>query len=401
MPQDPNLYGQRAPKRQKKETALPSSLAFTAELSSLISTSRTPASTSTSASTSRTGTARPRPSKSKTDDIFAGVRAKRKAERQERDRDDGKLVLKEVATTEEEKNALIAARRRMEEKARLYAAMKRGDYVPKEGDAAPLVDFDRKWAEAQQAQEDKKENGAAPGSTSSSSDDDEEEELSDDNIDREIITFLDDLGRTRTGTRADRLRMERRLRARAHGAAELEHMSARPAAPAPERLILGDAVQTAAFRAADGDDAMARLAARRDRSPTPPPAVHYDAGREIRTKGVGFFRFSRDEAARAAEMESLARERAATERAREQQQQAGDAGTSGAEVGAQSGGGKESRAAAARRREVEERRRLIEERRRAAGEKRARKMADTFLEGLAVDLGSGGDGRGKDEAEGG
>lgn len=380
MPQDPNLYGQRAPKRQKKETALPSSLAFTAELSSLISTSKTPTSTSTSTSTSKTGTARPRPSKSKTDDIFAGVRAKRKAERQERDRDEGKLVLKEVTTTEEEKNALVAARRRMEEKARLYAAMKRGDYVPKDGDAAPLVDFDRKWAESQQAQKDKKKNGAAPDSSSSDDDDDdvEEEDLSDDNIDRELITFLDDLGRTRTGTRADRLRMERRLRARAHGAAELEHMSARPAAPAPERLILGDAVQTEAFRAADGADAMEALARRRDRSLTPPEAVHYDAAREIRTKGVGFFHFSRDEAGRAAEMASLAREREATERARD-------------------GAGRGGEEKEARRREVEERRRLIEERRRAAGEKRARKMADNFLEGLAADLGSGGDGRGKEE----
>ena len=49
--------------------------------------------------------------------------------------------------TEDDKTERARARRKMEEKARLYAAMKRGDYVPKEGDAAPLVDFDRKWAE--------------------------------------------------------------------------------------------------------------------------------------------------------------------------------------------------------------------------------------------------------------
>lgn len=350
MPQDPNLYGQRAPKRQKKETSLSSSLAFSAELSSLISTS-------TSSGTGA-GTARTRPSKSKTDDIFAGVRAKRKAERRDRDRDDGKLVLKEVATTEDEKNALLAARRRMEEKARLYAAMKRGDYVPKDGDAEPLVDFDRKWAESQE----KHSHDANP--SSSEDDDDEEEDESDDNIDREIITFTDDLGRTRTGTRADKARMERRLRAREHGAAELEVMSARPRAP--EALIRGDAVQTEAFRPAD-EAAMEALARRRDRSLTPPEATHYDAAREIRTKGVGFFQFSRDEEVRKKEMEALAAERETTERERD----------------------KKGEEREARKREVEERRKLIEERRRAAGEKRAKKMADSFLEGLAADLGGG------------
>lgn len=352
MPQDPNLYGQRAPKRQKKETCLPSSLAFSAELSSLISTSKTPNTTTTAG----LGTARPRPSKSKTDDIFAGVRAKRKAERQERDRDDGKLVLREVTTTEDEKNALLATRRRIEEKARLYAAMKRGDYVPKDGETEPLVDFDRKWAEAQEKYQ------HINNYNSSSSEDDEDE--SDENIDREIITFTDDLGRTRTGTRADKTRMERRLRAREVGAAELEVMSARPRAP--EALIRGDAVQTEAFRPAD-EAAMEALARRRDRSLTPPEATHYDAAREVRTRGVGFFRFSKDEEVRKGEMEALAAEREATERERERK-----------------GEGRE-----ARKREVEERRRLIEERRRAAGEKRARKMADNFLEGLAADLDGG------------
>lgn len=360
MPQDPNLYGQRAAKRQKKAAPLPSSLAFSAELSSLISTSKTP-STSSIASTLGAGTssARPRPSKSKTNDIFAGVRAKRKAERKEHhDGDDGKLVLKEVTTTEEEKNTLLAARRRMEEKARLYAAMKRGDYVTKEGEAEPLVDFDRKWAEAQDK--------PGAGASSSSDDDDDDEDDSDDNIDREVITFVDDLGRTRTGTRADKARMERRLRARELGAAELEVMSARPRAPAPEALIRGDAVQTGAFRPAD-EAAMEALARRRDRSLTPPEATHYDAAREVRTKGVGFFQFSRDEEVRTREMEALAAERERTEKERE----------------------KKGEDREARRREVEERRKLIEERRRVAGEKRAKKMADNFLEGLAADLGTG------------
>lgn len=355
MPQDPNLYGQRPPKRQKKQTSLPSSLAFSTELSSLISVSKTPTSSSSSPSSAAI-TARPRPSKAKAaDHIFAGVKAKRKAEHQDRDRDGGKLVLREVTTTEDEKNALLSARRRMEEKARLYAAMKRGDYVPKEGDAAPLVDFDRKWAEAQD--DDKPDNGPSSGE-----DEDDEGDDDDDNVDREIITFTDDLGRTRTGTRAEKNRMERQLRAREYGASELEHMSARP--KAPERLIYGDAVQAEAFVAEDFD-AMEALARKRDRSLTPPEMTHYDANGEIRTKGVGFFQFSRDEETRKKEMEGLAAERARTERER----------------------GEKEEERGARKKELEERRRIIEERRRVAGEKRAKKMADNFLEGLAADLG--------------
>lgn len=341
MPQDPNLYGQRAPKRQKKEIALPSSLAFSSELSSLI------ANKSSSSST----TARSRPSKSKPD-IFAGVKAKRKAERKERDRDEGKLVLKDAVGTEDQKKENEATRRRMEEKARLYAAMKRGDYVPKEGEAAPLVDFDRKWA---QAQEDGKEE-------SSSSEDDGGDDDDDDNVDSEIIEYTDEFGRTRRGTRAEVARMERQQRVRAYAAHESETMSARP--KAPENVIFGDAIQSEAFHATD-EEKMEALARKRDRSMTPPEMKHYDANSEIRTKGTGFFQFSKDEETRQKEMASLEAERLNTERERERKDE---------EKGK-------------RKREVEERRRVIEQRRKELGQKKARKIADSFLDGLAADIG--------------
>ncbi|KAG8405673.1 hypothetical protein J3459_021582 [Metarhizium acridum] len=122
MPQDPNLYGQRPAKKQKKNTALSSSLDFTAQLTSLMSNSTSAASTS----------GRTRPSKEPKDDIFRSSKPKQQSSR----KDDGKLVLKEVAGTEEETRNLARARRKMEDKARLYAAMKRGDYVPKENEAA-------------------------------------------------------------------------------------------------------------------------------------------------------------------------------------------------------------------------------------------------------------------------
>lgn len=386
MPQDPNLYGQRAPKRQKKETALSSSLAFSAELSSLISTSKSSsnsnkknktldplaelAAASTTPSSAAAAAARPRPSKSKTD-IFAGVRSatKRKSNNNndEAERAGGggaKLVLKEVHGTEDEKNELAAARRKMEEKARLYAAMKRGDYVPREGESAPLVDFDKKWAETR----DQGKDNAASSSSSDGDDDD------DDNIDTEIIEYTDEFGRTRRGTRAEQLRQARRAHARDYTAAELERMSARP--KAPERVIYGDAIQADAFRAVD-EDAMEALARKRDRSLTPPEMKHYEADREIRTKGVGFFQFSKDEETRTKEMANLAAERETTERERRRREEEKEV----------------------RRREVEERRRVIEERRRQVGEKRAKKMADSFLDGLAADLGGDG-GTAKEEKKG-
>ncbi|POS73260.1 hypothetical protein DHEL01_v208345 [Diaporthe helianthi] len=343
MPQDPNLYGQRAPKRQKKEIALPSSLAFSSELSSLIANK-----------SSASNTARPRPSKSKPD-IFAGVKAKRRAEKQERERDEGKLVLKDAVGTEDQKKENEAARRRMEEKARLYAAMKRGDYVPKEGEAAPLVDFDRKWA---QAQEDGK------GQDSSSDDGDEDDDDDEDNVDNETVEYTDEYGRTRRGTRAEVARMERQQRVRAYAAHEAETMSARP--KAPERVIYGDAIQSDAFRAAD-EDKMEELARKRDRSMTPPEMKHYDADSEIRTKGTGFYQFSKDEETRQGEMASLEAERLNTERERTRRDEEKER----------------------RRREIEERRRLIEQRRKELGEKKAKKIADSFLDGLAADMDMG------------
>lgn len=365
MPQDPNLYGQRAPKRQKKATALPASLAFSSELASLISSSKSTVSSasaladSTASTKSTIQAARPRPSKAQ-NDIFVGVKAKRKAEKadrtRDRDRDQGKLVLKDVHGTEDEKNQLASARRKMEEKARLYASMKRGDYVPKEGEAAPLVDFDRKWAEKTQQQNHHQ--------ASSSSEDDGGDES--DNNDTELITYTDEFGRTRTGTRAEKSRMERRLRANEYTTTELERMSARP--KAPQRLIHGDAIQAEAFVAHDIEQ-MEAIARKRDRSLTPPEMKHYDANAEIRTKGVGFFQFSKDEETRTKEMAELTKERETTERERQKRDEERDE----------------------RRREVAERRRLIEERRKEKGTKRAQKLADDFLDGLAGEMGDGKD----------
>ncbi|KAL7946568.1 hypothetical protein V8C42DRAFT_39813 [Trichoderma barbatum] len=328
MPQDPNLYGQRPQKRLKRK-ALSSSLDFTAQLTSLISNAAPQGSTSTAS-----GRARPKQSK---DDIFRGTTKSKKtvSSTKERDAKSEKLVLKEVAGTEEETQELERAKRKMESKARLYAAMKRGDYVPKENEAAPLVDFDRKWAETVEGKDDYE--------TSS----DEDANGSDG---EEMVEYEDEFGRTRRGTRADKEKMERRIRRGLLGAEELERMSARPSAPS--NLIYGDAIQAMAF-APDDPEKMEELARRRDRSATPPEMKHYDADHEIRTKGVGFYKFSKDEETRANEMQSLEEERLRTEEQRKERE--------------------EQRAA---------RRREIEQRRKDMGERRAKRQADSFLDGL-------------------
>lgn len=318
MPQDPDLYGQRPQKKQKRDANLSTSLGFTAQLTSLMSNASSGAS------------ARSRPVKDRKDDIFKNTKQKRT-----KDSDNGtkKLNIKEVTGTEDETKELARGRRRMEEKARLYAAMKRGDYVPKEDEAAPLVDFDRKWAQGEEDKED----------YSSSSDEEADGG-------REMVEFEDEFGRVRQVTKAEKDKLERRERRGLLGAEELERMSARPSAPT--NIIYGDAIQSMAFNAEDPEK-MAELAQKRDRSATPPPAQHYDADWEIRTKGTGFFKFSKDEEARRAEMESLAEERIKTEEQRR-----------------------------VREEQKETRRREIEKRREEMAARRAKKQADSFLDRL-------------------
>ncbi len=236
------------------------------------------------------------------------------------------------------------AKRKMEEKARLYASMKRGDYVPptdgrtnKEENA--LVDFDRKWAEEQE--------GGNGGKDETSSDDgggDSEEE--------ELVEYEDEFGRQRRGTRAEAARELRKRNAQAYATEELSQFSARPSRP--ENLIHGDTIQAAAFNPDEPIAAqMETLARKRDRSMTPPEEVHYDASKEIRSKGVGFYQFSKDSDGRKQEMEALERERAETERGRREREERKEA----------------------KKKQVEERKKMI-------ASKRGEKLADRFLDSL-------------------
>ncbi len=326
---DSGLYGVRKPKNTPYEISSSSSLAFSSTLSSLLAT---PSNT--------TSRGRPRPSKNK-EDIFTSHNrnAKKRAARDVEDMDDdgGRIVGKDLGGVDA--NILHRSRRKMEQKAKLYKKMKQGGHEEEEGDS--LVDFDRKWAERE-----------AKGKGEQSSSD-----IESDDGQGEMVDYEDEYGRARRGTRAEAESMERKKRNKIIGAADLDRMSARPAMP--EKLIYGDTVQTMAFNPEDEIvDKMEEIARKRDRSMTHPEMKHYEADKEIRTKGVGFYSFSKDEGVRMAEMEALEKERSETERVRKE-----------------------------REAKKEKRRQEIEERRRAIGEKRAKKQADSFLEQLSADMG--------------
>jgi hypothetical protein len=352
-----SLYGAARPRKLKgSEISASNSMSFTTQLSSLIATASTqrgrPAAGAASART-------------KKDDIFAthNRNAKKRALKDLEDRDgsdggDGGLAQKHSTSgggVDDE--TWRRAKRRLEDKARLYAAMKRGEV--EDADERYAVDFDRKWAEAQ-------ERGEGDGAAEQDDDDDDDDGGDDEEI---MVEYEDEFGRTRRGTRAEAAREERRRKQASDLAAEPDRFSARPRMP--EQIIYGDAIQAAAFNPdRDAAERMAELAAKRDRPATPPPDEHFDSRREIRTKGVGFFQFSADGEERKRQMEELERERVETERRR-------------ADV-------------AGRR---EERRREVEARKKAIAEKRGKARADRFLDGLLGEVGDKIGGDGGDAAE--
>jgi hypothetical protein len=195
----------------------------------------------------------------------------------------------------------------MDEKARIYDDMKKGLYLAGDSDddeqydpSKPedylarlrrkgregLVDFDRKHA----AEEENKQ------------------DLSDDD-NASIISYEDEFGRTRRGTRAEAAEASRAIDEANGGKVGQERW--RPARP--ENLIYGAAVQAEAFNPdATIASHMSHLAARRDRSATPPEQKHYDADWEVRNRGTGFYAFSTDEKDRAQQMEELSRVREET-----------------------------------------------------------------------------------------
>ena len=233
----------------------------------------------------------------------------------------------------------------MEDKVRIYNAMKRGEYIGRDDyDDRGLVDFDRKWAQGQNE-------GRGDSGDDSDSDDQPDE-------DDEVVEYLDEFGRLRKGTKAQAAREERIKSMRDNLTADQERSSARPSMPS--NLIYGDTVQHSAFNPDQViADRMAEIAKKRDKSATPPPETHYDASAEIRNRGTGFYTFSKDAEERKKEMDALEKERLQTENTRKEKQDQKNQ----------------------RKKEIEERRKLI-------ADQRAKAQADKFLNDFDLESGS-------------
>ncbi|KAK5071271.1 hypothetical protein LTR64_007774 [Lithohypha guttulata] len=200
---------------------------------------------------------------------------------------------------------LHRSKRRMEEKVRMYNAMKRGEFVKRDDgfDDRGLVDFDRKWAQTQYNQDD-----------SDLSDQSEDDDAQDAN---EIVEYTDEFGRLRKGTKKEVEKEERRSRIQAIANEDAEQFAAHP--QMPTNVIYGDAVQHQAFNPDRTiAEQMAELVKKRDKSATPPPATHFDANAEIRTKGTAFYNFSHHATEREREMAELEKTRLETERIRKE-----------------------------------------------------------------------------------
>ncbi|KAJ5989495.1 hypothetical protein N7481_004705 [Penicillium waksmanii] len=311
-----SLYGQPK-KKSKNELSSVSGLSFAGQMSSLIANSNT------SGSTSNDRTRRSRHPKS---DLFGkqnkGAEKRAAADLEETDHHVAKQVhmsSKDIGSIDDA--TLNRSKQKMEKKVRMYNDMRKGMYLggdsSDEGKPGPsshseeylgrlrrrekegLIDFDRKWAN-----EEKKKAEGSGGSGSESEDDDN----------ASIISYEDEFGRSRRGTRSEAAQAYRTKDEEARGEAAQERW--RP--NRPENLIYGEAVQSQAFNPEANIAAqMAQLAARRDRSATPPDQVHYDADGEVRNRGTGFYAFSRDEETRKKQMEELKGARVETLRERE------------------------------------------------------------------------------------
>ncbi|KAI9815263.1 MAG: hypothetical protein M1827_002743 [Pycnora praestabilis] len=291
------MYGVPRQKSSAKEISSSTTLAFTSQLSSLLSNSNT----------SRASSGRTRPSHSKSDIFTAHNRDTSKRAAKDVHEHDSSIASKRQNIGSVDDGVLHKSKRKMEEKARLYASMKRGNYVPPDGDETKdergLVDFDKKWAEDEAR-------GQSHDYDNSSNEDDGGSE-------GEMVVFEDEFGRQRRGTKAEAAREDSRRKVLA--ADEPDRFSARPSQPA--NLIYGDTVQAAAFNPDEPIAAqMQDLAEKRDRSATPPEELHYDATAEVRSKGVAFYSFSKDKEGRKKEMEGLERERTETEKGRQEKE---------------------------------------------------------------------------------
>ncbi|KAI7859937.1 hypothetical protein BDC45DRAFT_495347 [Circinella umbellata] len=183
---------------------------------------------------------------------------------------------------EVDSHSLAHSREALERKAKIYEKLstrvRRDD---ESEDEEVLIDFDRKYWEERELQERKQNDTSDKKRTRKSTESDRDDEDDDD----PWVEYEDEFGRSRTVRRSQ-------LPSRSPSPAELSSRSPSPEPMPREPVELAD---RAGIR-------------------------HYDATRENRTRGVGFYQFETDEEKRAEQMERLNQLREETETARKNKQ---------------------------------------------------------------------------------
>ncbi|KAI7904720.1 uncharacterized protein BX663DRAFT_503282 [Cokeromyces recurvatus] len=175
-----------------------------------------------------------------------------------------------------EGDILMKSRRQLEKKAKMYEAMRTGQLIVDEEDdeKMPLIDFDRKYFQERELEQTKKESSRKKRRIMNEKDDDP------------WVEYEDEFGRNRIVRRSQLPKL-----------AELSYNE--DSEEEEEEINTAYAAYRPNYEAADRSD-----------------MNHYEADREIRTKGVGFYQFSKDEEERQEQMEKLKKLREETENAR-------------------------------------------------------------------------------------
>ncbi|XP_006901099.1 PREDICTED: coiled-coil domain-containing protein 174 [Elephantulus edwardii] len=195
----------------------------------------------------------------------------------------------------EEQKTLDKAREKLEEKAKLYEKMTKGNFLDEEVEDMYLVDFTQKIIDKRKEMEDAF--GANRGFTKADEREDEEENLSETEIpppqdpSEEWVDYVDSLGRSRRCMRKDLpdlLEMDKNLQGRLF------------ISPANEKTLLSEDMRKELQRQQWEEEE--REALKRPMGP-----LHYEDIREneARQLGVGYFAFARDKELRNKQMKTL------------------------------------------------------------------------------------------------
>ncbi|WVQ79226.1 hypothetical protein IAT38_001322 [Cryptococcus sp. DSM 104549] len=277
----------------------------------------------------------------------------------------------EDGPTEEERREILKA------KAIKYEQMKRGDLsgLSEKEIKEAVIDFERKLEEDDDSDESSDEDESARPARARWSDNEDNNE-----DDLEEVEYVDEMGRTRTGTRKEAREAEH-LKRKEEGAPLIDSNADNSAYAEvlKSNVIHGEQYAFPVYQP-DPETIKAKIRAAEEEA----RAHHYDASKEVRIKAAGQYQFSLDEAQRAEQMASLKAERAETERKRAETVQRN--GLSAAQE--------------AKKRKVEERRAVIEAKRLKllGGEEAVAKLrkekeeaaAEAFLKGLEGEMGDAG-----------